>query len=59
MAFILYIVGFVVFVAGLASLATALGMADTVVTGLALVLIAIALGAGLFGRRTKESRAPT
>ena len=58
MAFMLYFVGFVVFVAGLASLATALGLSETLVTGVALALIAAGLLAGLLRRRAHEQRAP-
>jgi hypothetical protein len=58
MAFMLYFVGFVVFIAGLASLATALGMSDALVTGSALAVIAIGLAAGLVRRRAREQRAP-
>jgi positive regulator of sigma E activity len=57
MAFMLYFVGFVVFAAGLASLATALGMSDTLVTGGALAIIAIGFLAGLVRHRARESRA--
>ena len=58
MAFMLYFVGFVVFIAGLASLATALGLSETLVTGIALVLIALGLLAGILRRRAREQRAP-
>jgi hypothetical protein len=58
MAFMLYFVGFVVLIAGLASLATALGMSDALVTGLALAIIAAGLAAGIVRRRAKEQRAP-
>lgn len=58
MAFMLYFVGFVVFIAGLASLATALGLSETLVTGIALALIAIGLLAGVLRRRAREQRAP-
>lgn len=58
MAFMLYFVGFVVFIAGLASLATALGLSETLVTGIALAMIALGLAAGLLRRRAREQRAP-
>ena len=58
MAFMLYFVGFVVFIAGIASLATALGLSETLVTGIALVLIALGLLAGILRRRAREQRAP-
>ena len=58
MAFMLYFVGFVVFIAGLASLATALGISDALVTGSALAVIAIGLLAGILRHRAKEQRAP-
>lgn len=58
MAFSLYFVGFVVLIAGLASLATALGISDALVTGSALALIGMGLAAGLLRRRAKEQRAP-
>jgi len=57
MAFSLYFVGFVVFVAGLASLATALGLSDAYVTGIALVLLAGGLALGIVHRRAKGPRA--
>ena len=58
MAFSLYFVGFVVFVAGVASLATALGVSEAVVTGAALVLIAAGLFAGILRHRAQGHRAP-
>ena len=58
MAFMLYFVGFVVFIAGLASLATALGLSETLVTGIALTLIALGFLAGILRRRAREQRAP-
>ncbi len=58
MAFMLYFVGFVVFIAGLASLATALGLSETLVTGIALAMIVLGLFAGLLRRRAREQRAP-
>lgn len=57
MAFSLYFVGFVVFIAGLASLATALGVSDALVTGSALALIGLGLAAGFVHRRAREHRA--
>ena len=57
MAFSLYFVGFVVFIAGLASLATALGLSETLVTGGALVLIALGLLAGILRHRAQGNRA--
>lgn len=50
MAFSLYFVGFVVFIAGAASLAIALGLAETVVTGTALAILALGLLAGVLRR---------
>ena len=58
MAFSLYFVGFVVFIAGVASLATALGLSETLVTGIALTLIGLGLVAGIFQHRSRERRAP-
>jgi positive regulator of sigma E activity len=57
MAFSLYFVGFVVFIAGLASLATALGMSETLVTGGAFILIALGLLAGILRHRALANRA--
>ena len=54
----LYFVGFVVFIAGLASLATALGVSDALVTGSALAIIAVGLAAGIVRRRARDPRAP-
>lgn len=58
MAFSLYFVGFIVFIAGLASLATALGVSGALVTGGALLLIAVGLLAGILRHRAQGSRAP-
>jgi hypothetical protein len=58
MAFSLYFVGFIVFIAGLASLATALGVSETLVTGGALLLIALGLLAGILRHRAQANRAP-
>jgi hypothetical protein len=58
MAFSLYFVGFVVFIAGLASLATALGLSETMVTGGALVLIALGLLTGILRHRAQARRTP-
>ena len=58
MVFSLYFVGFIVFIAGVASLATALGVSETLVTGGALVFIALGLLAGILRHRAQESRAP-
>ncbi len=58
MAFMLYFVGFVVFVAGLAAIATAIGVSETLVTGGALLLIALGLFAGILRHRAKEPPAP-
>ena len=58
MAFALYFVGFIVFIAGLAALATALGASEAIVTGAALVLIALGLLAGILRQRAREQRAP-
>jgi positive regulator of sigma E activity len=58
MAFMLYFVGFVVFIAGLASLATALGLSDALVTGSALAIIAIGFLAGIIHHRARDQRAP-
>lgn len=58
MAFLLYFVGFVVFIAGAASLATALGASGTLVTGAALALLAAGFVAGLLRHRAREHRAP-
>jgi Kef-type K+ transport system membrane component KefB len=54
MAFMLYFVGFVVFVAGLAAIATAIGVSEALVTGTALVLMAVGLLAGILRHRAKE-----
>jgi positive regulator of sigma E activity len=58
MAFMLYFVGFVVFVAGLAAIATAIGVSETLVTGAALLLLALGLLAGILRHRARETRAP-
>jgi positive regulator of sigma E activity len=58
MAFALYFVGFIVFIAGLAALATALGVSEAIVTGAAFVLIALGLFAGILRRRARDARAP-
>ena len=58
MAFMLYFVGFVVFVAGLAAAATAIGISETLVTGAALLLLAMGLLAGILRHRAKEPPAP-
>ena len=58
MAFMLYFVGFVVFVAGLAALATALGVSATLVTGAALLLMAMGLFAGILRHRARDPHAP-
>ena len=58
MAFSLYFVGFVVFIAGLASAAVALGMSETFVTGAALVMLALGLFAGILQRRARARSAP-
>jgi len=57
MAFMLYFVGFVVFVAGLAAVATALGLSESFVTGAALLLIGLGLLAGLLGKRARRAAA--
>jgi len=54
----LYFVGFVVFIAGLASLATLLGLSDAIVTGSALAIIAIGFAAGIIRNRARDPRAP-
>ena len=54
MAFLLYFVGFIVFVAGLAAIATAIGVSETFVTAAALALLGLGLFAGLLRRRAKE-----
>ena len=58
MAFMLYFVGFVVFVAGLAAIATAIGVSEALVTGTALLLLALGLFAGILRHRAKEPPAP-
>ncbi len=58
MAFSLYFVGFVVFVAGLASAAVALGMSETLVTGTALALLALGWLAGILHHRARGRSAP-
>lgn len=58
MIFALYFVGFVVFVAGLASGAIALGMPETVVTASALALLALGLFAGILRHRARGRSAP-
>ena len=58
MVFSLYFVGFVVFIAGLASLATALGLSDAYVTGGALALLAAGLLAGILRHRARKPPAP-
>ncbi|HET7401657.1 MAG TPA: hypothetical protein VFJ62_07740 [Usitatibacter sp.] len=58
MAFMLYFVGFVVFVAGVAALATAIGISETLVTGAALLLLAMGLCAGILRHRARERHAP-
>jgi uncharacterized membrane protein HdeD (DUF308 family) len=57
MAFSLYFVGFIVFIAGVASLATALGVSETLVTAGALLLIALGLLAGILRHRAQANRA--
>ena len=57
MAFMLYFVGFVVFVAGAAAIATALGLSGSMVTGAALAMIALGLMAGILRHRARENRA--
>jgi hypothetical protein len=58
MAFMLYFVGFVVFVAGLAAIATAIGVSETLVTATALLLMGLGLFAGVLRHRAKEPPAP-
>ena len=58
MAFSLYFVGFLVFIAGLASLSTALGVSASLVTGAALALLVAGFLGGLLHHRAREQRAP-
>ncbi len=57
MSFMLYVVGFVAFVAGLASLGIALGLAETYATSGALTLLAAGLVTGLVRNRSRRGSA--
>lgn len=54
MAFLLYVLGFIVLISGLASLATLIGVAQAYVIGGALVLLAIGVFFAAAGTRAKE-----
>lgn len=54
MSFLLYMVGYVVFVAGLAWLATVVGVANGYVTMAAIVLLGVGVLTGLAQARVKE-----
>jgi hypothetical protein len=54
MSFLLYLVGFVVFIAGLAWLATVAGMSQTYVMIGAVILLGIGIFTGVSRTRAKE-----
>ena len=54
MSFLLYVIGFVVFIAGLASFATMIGIPQTFVVGGALLLLAVAVVTGVMHIRAKD-----
>jgi positive regulator of sigma E activity len=54
MSFLLYLVGFVVFIAGLAWLATVAGMSQTYVMIGAVILLGIGIFTGVSKTRAKE-----
>ena len=56
MAFLLYVVGLIVFVAGLGWLLTAVGLGPAIVNPLALVLLATGLVAGITRLRLGDRR---
>jgi hypothetical protein len=58
MVFSLYFVGFLVLIAGLASLAIALGISEAAVTGAALAILALGLFAGILRHRARGRSAP-
>lgn len=54
MSFLLYIVGFIVFIAGLAWLATVLGVSQTYIMIGALILLGVGLFTGAVRTRAKD-----
>lgn len=54
MSFLLYIVGFIVFIAGLAWLATLLGVSQGVIATAALVMLVIALFMAIAAARERD-----
>lgn len=58
MSFALYLIGFIVFIAGLAWLATVVGVSQTYIMVGALVLLAIGIFTAVARTREKEPPAP-